>query len=367
MASGPNEHALRMLRSIVEIPVVYACCKLGVFDAWDPDNDQPKTLEQISKSTEVHVSFLEPVLRKLVYAEVLRFDVDRSEYWSTSSSRGYRSGSDSACFFMLMFENGHENLVYLTKWLIADDNYKHSRQSVGRGSNTVVNMRSQTEGTNFFDALATDPQHAERFLNGLTNMDYFHPFHLGMDEIASHILDTEPNKRDRPALVDVGGGNGHFLLLFLEANGEVSPKTVYLQDLNYAINVARRSKLPEIGVNLQEHNFFDPQPIEGAKAYYIRACLHDWPDDHCTVILRHLAKAMSPDSRLFIAENIKSKDACSNTSDMDILMIPVSGCERTKTEFESLLYRSGLRLDRVVRKPQGDWAIMVVRLADEVR
>lgn len=46
--------------------------------------------------------------------------------------------------------------------------------------------------------------------------------------------------------------------------------------------------------------------------------------------------AMSPDSRLFIAENIKPKDPRSSTSDMDILMMPVSGCERTKTEFESL-------------------------------
>ena len=367
MASGPNSHALRMLHSIVEIPVVYACCKLGVFDAWDPDNDQPKTLEQISKSTGVHPSFLDPLLRKLVYAELLRFDVDRSEYWSTCLSRDYRSGSDSASFFMLMFENGHENLVYLTKWLIADDNYKHSRQSVGRDSNTVVNMRSQTEGTNFFDAFATDTQHAVRFQNGLATMDYFHPFHLGMDEIASHILDTEPNTRDRPALVDVGGGNGHFLLLFLEANEAVPPKTVYLQDLKYAINAARSSKLPEIGVNLQEHNFFDPQPIEGAKAYYIRACLHDWPDDYCTVILRHLANAMSPESRLFIAENIKPKDPCSNTINMDVLMMTLSGCERTETEFEALLCGSGLRIDRVVRKAQGDWAVMVASLAEKVR
>ena len=347
--------------------MVYACCKLGVFDAWDPENDQPKTLEQISKSTGVHPSFLDTLLRKLVYAELLRFDVDRSEYWSTCLSRDYRSGSDSASFFMLMFENGHENLVYLTKWLIADDNYKHSRQSVGRDSNTVVNMRSQTEGTNFFDALATDTQHAERFLNGLTTMDYFHPFDLGMDEIASHILDTEPNTRDRPALVDVGGGNGHFLLLFLEANGAVLPKTVYLQDLNYAINTVRSSKLPEIGVNLQEHNFFDPQPIEGAKAYYIRACLHDWPDDYCTVILRNLANAMFPDSRLFIAENIKPKHPCSNTINMDVVMMTLSGCERTETEFEALLCGSGLRLDRVVRKAQGDWAVMVASLAEKVR
>ena len=77
--------------------------------------------------------------------------------------------------------------------------------------------------------------------------------------------------------------------------------------------------------------------------------------------------AMSPDSRLFIAENIKPKDSRSSTSDMDILMMPVSGCERTKTEFESLLHGSGLRLDLVIRKPQGDWAVMIASLAERTR
>ncbi|KAG6354382.1 hypothetical protein INS49_004399 [Diaporthe citri] len=32
-------------------------------------------------------------------------------------------------------------------------------------------------------------------------------------------------------------------------------------------------------VELQVHDFFTPQPVKGARAYFTRSVLHDWPDE----------------------------------------------------------------------------------------
>lgn len=47
-------------------------------------------------------------------------------------------------------------------------------------------------------------------------------------------------------------------------------------------------------IELQEHDFFTPQPIKGARAYFMRSVLHDWPDEQCRTILGHVKDAMEP-------------------------------------------------------------------------
>lgn len=43
----------------------------------------------------------------------------------------------------------------------------------------------------------------------------------------------------------------------------------------------------------------------GARAYYIRQCLHNWPTDQCLTILTELRKAMKRGySKLFVHELI---------------------------------------------------------------
>lgn len=57
-------------------------------------------------------------------------------------------------------------------------------------------------------------------------------------------------------------------------------------------------------VSFQGHDFFTPQPVEGADAYLLRMIIHDWPRKEAKVILQHLARAMRHGSHLVIMDTL---------------------------------------------------------------
>ena len=77
-----------------------------------------------------------------------------------------------------------------------------------------------------------------------------------------------------PVLIDIGGGLGHDLVA-LKKKHPTLPGQLIVQDLPIVADSIK--DLPS-GISAMKHDFFAPQPIKNAKAYYLRAVLHDWPD-----------------------------------------------------------------------------------------
>jgi len=55
-------------------------------------------------------------------------------------------------------------------------------------------------------------------------------------------------------------------------------------------------------VRFMQHNFFTPQPIKDADAYFFRLIFHDWPDDECIEILRNLVPALKNGASVLICD-----------------------------------------------------------------
>jgi hypothetical protein len=143
-------------------------------------------------------------------------------------------------------------------------------------------------------------------------------------------------------LIDVGGGTGHDLIEFKKRFPNLPGKLI-TQDLPAALDDIK--ELPA-GIEGMKHDFFSPQPIKGAKAYFLRHILHDWPDKQAKQILEYLRDAMSKESILFIEEtelpetNVPLRSAC-----MDMTMMAAfSAMERTRKQFQQLLESVGLVL-----------------------
>lgn len=77
----------------------------------------------------------------------------------------------------------------------------------------------------------------------------------------------------------------------------------------------------------------------GAKYYYLRRILHDWPDSESRLILRNLALAMNEDSRILVDE-VSFPDTKVNwrAALQDIaMMVQLGGKERTRSEWVALV------------------------------
>jgi len=144
-------------------------------------------------------------------------------------------------------------------------------------------------------------------------------------------------------LVDVGGGEGHDIEAFRKGYPDLRGKLV-LQDLPPVIN---NIKDLDASITRQPHDFFTPQPVQGARAYYFRYIFHDWPDKSCIEILKQTTGAMTKGySKLLIFEWIlPAKGVPLYPSLLDINMMAVlNGRERTEEQWTSLLKEAGLKV-----------------------
>ena len=192
----------------------------------------------------------------------------------------------------------------------------------------------------FFDWVQTKPKLQQAFNTVMAisrlnkGPDWFDFYPVG-----DKITVDDPS---RVRLVDIGGGLGHDLIAFKDQHPHSSGRLI-LQDLPSVID-AVGSSAP--GIEAMGYDFFTTQPIQGAKAYYLRTVLHDWPDTQARQILRNIRTAMADDSILLINENaIAEEHVPLYSAELDLtMMVHYSSLDRTETQFKELLESAGFNL-----------------------
>ncbi|KAG6357401.1 hypothetical protein INS49_013278 [Diaporthe citri] len=144
--------------------------------------------------------------------------------------------------------------------------------------------------------------------------------------------------------VDVGGGFGHQSAALLGAFPHLKGKLV-LQDLPQTLEHLPPGVVIPDGIQKLPHDFFTEQPIKGARFYYLRQIIHDWPDDKCVEILKHLVAASGPESQILIDDMVLPDSGVpweAATVDLTI-MASLGSRERTLKEWYALLDQAGLK------------------------
>lgn len=100
----------------------------------------------------------------------------------------------------------------------------------------------------------------------------------------------------------------------------------------------------------------------GARAYYLRLIFHDWPDHKAIEILTHLKEAMGASSYLLIDDTVLSEQGAPwKAAFLDMTMMAQLGAqERTRPEWESLLDRSGFKIQRIWEYSQETQECLIV-------
>ncbi|MFN8611984.1 MAG: methyltransferase [Vulcanimicrobiota bacterium] len=192
---------------------------------------------------------------------------------------------------------------------------------------------------NVFDYFAERPAEAERFNRAMASMTRAFVQQLRQAYDVSGF----------PLIADIGGGHGQFLGALLQG----APNSRGLLFDLPGVLAGADQELVALGVldrvDKVAGSFFESVP-EGADLYLLKHILHDWTDEQCATILKHLAAAMKPGSTLLIAEMLLAEPpAVSPSAMMDLnMMVMTGGRERTASHYERLLLEAGLKLRRVL-------------------
>ncbi|KAF3022577.1 hypothetical protein E8E14_013322 [Neopestalotiopsis sp. 37M] len=165
---------------------------------------------------------------------------------------------------------------------------------------------------------------------------------------------------EQPVFVNVGGGVGHQCAQFRETFPQV-PGRVILQDMPHSIAKA----LPTPGVENMVHDFFQPQPIKGAKFYHMRGVLHNHPPHKVKKLLENIKAVMTPDSILLVDEMILPETGVNyDVASIDMTMLGAfASLERTEAQWRETFEDVGLELVRsYTYMPQNYESVMDVRL-----
>ncbi|MBL8792552.1 MAG: methyltransferase domain-containing protein [Planctomycetia bacterium] len=217
---------------------------------------------------------------------------------------------------------------------------------------TGRSARALLTGTTGFAHLERDPEAAAIFNRALVELTRLACKHI------VRAYDFSSLGR----VVDVGGGYGELLAAILHAN---STARGILFDLPHALEGAR-AHFQQAGLTERceflSGNFFEEVPA-GATAYLLKSVLHDWDDERCRQILGCCRRALRPEARLLVIEQVLPQRLDSSPShqalarsDLNMLVAHAAG-ERTQAEFDQLLHSAGFAIARIA--PAGaTWSVI---------
>ncbi|KAI0114268.1 S-adenosyl-L-methionine-dependent methyltransferase [Hypoxylon sp. NC0597] len=172
----------------------------------------------------------------------------------------------------------------------------------------------------------------------------------------SWVADYAKENKDRPLILDIGGGYGQMIRAVLEENPDIPRNRCYLEDRAEVIESVKQKSVDDpVLKDVQKvvTNFHKEQPIRGALIYLIRRCIHDYTDDDCVKILKILADALpadEPRARVLINDQINTEDPTPFVAAYDILMLTCASMERSEKQFENLAKRAGLEVVKIHKK-----------------
>jgi hypothetical protein len=300
----------------IVVQAVHVAAKLRIADRVASG---PKTADELARSSGVHARSLQRLLRALTSVGMFEEDGDGRFRQSALSDTLRSDHPHSIRPFAMMLGAGFV-------WKAAGE--------LGAAIESGQPAFDRVNGVQFFDYLAAHRDDAAIFNAAMSSM----PAYL---TAIAEAYDFSKFER----LVDVGGGHGATLIAILTKHQKLRG---VLHDLPAVVETV---PAPPASVadrlEIAASSFFESVPPD-ADAYLLKGVIHDWNDDAALAILKTCRRAMRPDSRLLIVEQLLAPSSDPGQTMMDVLMIMLTGGrERSEADFRSLLDAAALSLTTV--------------------
>jgi SAM-dependent methyltransferase len=317
----PHVQLIQMATSAWAARTVHAAAKLGLADQL---TDGPRSAVELAGAVRAHAPSLHRLMRTLASLGILAEQKEQRYALTTLGAALKTNAPGSARSTVLTFGS---------PW--AQSAWDHLVYSVQTGKTGF----EKAQGMPLFDYFAQHPEDASLFNDTMVG------FHSQEPPAIAAAYDFSAFK----TIVDVGGGTGNLLAAILARYA--GPRGV-LFDLPHVVAEAP-AFLKEKGVSdrvkIEAGDFFNTVPA-GGDAYVLSHIIHDWDENQCLTILRHIRKVMNSAGRLLIAEMVLPAGDTPHPGKMlDIAMLVwPGGQERTLTEYDHLLSKGGFHLIRAL-------------------
>ncbi|KAI9044585.1 sterigmatocystin 8-O-methyltransferase precursor [Aspergillus affinis] len=309
--------------------------QLGAFKMIAGSHSQGTTSQQIARESGASVILVDQIMRVITAAGyALEKDV---QTYMPSPLTTIMADSAMEATTRVCFDVGHFCTTSAPGFFRRNNN-----QYPGSAVDTPFQAGLNTD-LSYFDWLCQNPEVAKDFQQWMTLKQQATPNWIDWYDLQGSILkDFRSEPADNILLVDIGGGEGHYLHALNDKYPDL-PGRLVLQDLPQVISSIRG---PPKRTELMPHDFFTAQPVKGARTYYMHWILHDWPEEQARVILSNIVESMEPGySRLIINEQIiPDRDCDLPTACISVMMmVQVAAFERTEKQWRELLTSVGLK------------------------
>ncbi|WQF90078.1 Putative O-methyltransferase domain, S-adenosyl-L-methionine-dependent methyltransferase superfamily [Colletotrichum destructivum] len=290
----------------------------------------------LAKKLEADVSLIRRLSWVLISGGILT-QIGYDKVAHNEKSKLYLSGTADELFF-------EEHIITALK--LPEYFAKYGRREPATRAHTPYSFARGRPEKEIWELHRENPEQVKRFMKGMEMAQQFVPLEGIYDFGWVESKLSEGN--DSPVFVDVGGSKGHAIKAILEENPFLPAERVILQDRDEVIEQVAALKDPGLEhVKLQVHDFHAEQPVKNALIYWIRRCLHDYGDDDSVKILSRLSDAMGWDSKVLVVEYVLQNPPPSVGAMTDFGMMNIGGKERTAADWESVVARAGLKIERI--------------------
>ena len=303
---------------------ISVAAELGVADHL---TDGAKTADELATKLGVHARSLYRVLRALASAGI--FSEDAEKRFSLTPLAD-------------MLRSDHPQSLRAFAHMMAGEVTYKTWQGLAYSVQTGERAFDRLFGEPIFDWYQKNAGEGKIFNDAMTSMS----MGSGAAVVAGYDF-SGINK-----IVDVGGGHGLLLAAILEKYPQMQG---VLFDMPYVMDDAK-TLLAARGLadryELVIGNFFETAPA-GGDAYIMKHIIHDWSDEECIKILSHCRAGMTEGGKVLVAEMVLPEGnapAVSKFLDLQMLLV-LSGCERTETEYRALFAKAGLEVTRIIPTP----------------
>jgi len=316
----PDSEATRLLDLIQShriTSVIYVAAKLGIADLL---RDGPRSLDQLATATGTQRGALRRLLAALSTVGICA-RMASDGYALTELGLALDGSADRSLKAWAIFEG--EMLSKSWSGLLETIVTGKTAAQLQGFDNSFELMSRSSESIGIFNAAMVD-------LTRLVAPDVLDAFDFSQ---ISHLM-------------DVGGGSGELI-------GAVAKRYPRIRGTVFDLprcKATAQEHLEQIGVSDRAQfvagNFFESIP-SFADGLILKSVIHDWDDEHSSVILRNCHQALPKDGTLLLVERMmpetpttSAADKAHAMSDLNMLRGP-GGLERTERQYRLLLEQSG--------------------------